>query len=264
MRKLTSFLLAAVITVAGFTSCLEGSNTTTEYNVGILGYSKNFTTPVMKTLVGDFYGPELNSLISSNHMEIGEGWFFQLTYDRDLPENTLEMVELNGYYTASISPMVKAESFYVMPILTDTSEVMAAELPVSDILAATGPFGFAEGYLFMTHVVNHEKDTKLNWDMSYASNDFVTEENGKRYYNLYIRATQSGGDGKQSSADQAYLNMYQLSDFFDRAALHEKNAAGSANVSFTVKFNYVAEITESGIVWGSAAEDLPISLFIPE
>jgi hypothetical protein len=253
-----------LIAVMSFTSCLEGENKSSGVYVGILDYNRGMT-PVIKTLSGYFYGPELNSYITSGKMNIGEGWLVQITYEEGLPENSLEMLEINGYYTASVVPYVQADKYYAAPYLTDTSEVMTSELPVSDALYSDGAFGIAEGYLFITHVINHEKGGKLKWDMSYDSDNMVTEENGLRYYNLYVRAVKSGSDDDEntSTTDQAYFNMYLLRDFFDRAARDAKDKAG-INASFTVKFNYVSEIKESEIIWKSKATDLPISLFVSE
>jgi hypothetical protein len=256
-----------LITVVSFTSCLESNNTMTAYYVGILDYSRNYTTPVMKTVYGDFYGPELNSLINSGDMDFGEGWYFQIIYDRDLPENSLEMVEINGYNTVSIYPMAKAVKYYATPYLTDTSEVMTNELPVSEILyyGYDALSGYAEGYLFLTHLVNHEAGSKLNWDISYDSNDMITEENGVRNYNLFIRAVKSvGGDDEKSGTNQYHFNTYQLRDFFDRAARNERDEVGINATSFTIKFNYVSEIKESEIIWKNATMEMPVSLFVSE
>jgi hypothetical protein len=256
----------ALIAVVSFTSCLEGNNTGTDYYVGVLDYSKNYTTPVMKTLYGDFYGPELNSLISSGNMDLGDGWYFQITCDWDLPENSSEMVAVNGYYTGSVYPIAKADKYYAAPYLTDTSEVMTGELPVSEILysGSNAIFGYAEGYLFITHAVNHDKDSKLNWDISYNSDDMVTEENGVRSYNLFIRAVNSSGDDDENpGTNQYHFNTYQLKAFLDRAAWNEKDKAG-INATFTVKFNFVSEIKESEITWKSTTTGFPVSLFVSE
>jgi hypothetical protein len=266
MKKMTLFLLMTLIAVVSFTSCLEGNNTGTEYYVGILDYSKNYTTPVMRTLAGDFYGPELNSLITNGDMEFGDGWYFQITYDQDLPENSPEMVYINGYYTASIYPLVKADKYSAIPYLTDTSEVMTNELPVSEILYVSNeaPYGYAEGYLFITHLVSHEQNLELNWNVSYDRDDMITEVNGVRYYNLFIRATKSAnGEEGASTTNLLHFNTYQLSDFFDVAARNERDKT-DINAAFTVKINYVSEIKESEIIWNSTTTSFPVSLFVSE
>ncbi|MDR0699934.1 MAG: hypothetical protein LBG28_12100 [Tannerella sp.] len=264
MKKLTLFLLITLVAVVSFTSCLEGDNTSTTYSVGVLDYSRNYTTPVMKTLSGDFYGPELNALITSGNMEVGECWYFQITYNSDLPENSPEMVEINGYYTVSIYPIAKADKYYAAPYLTDTSEVMTNELPVSEILYNNALVGYAEGYLFITHVVNHEADLRLDWNISYDSDDMITEENGVRNYNLFIRAVKSttGDDGK-SGTNQSHFNAYQLKDFLDKAARNERDEAG-INATITIKFNYVSEIKESEIIWKSTTAGVPAALFVSD
>jgi hypothetical protein len=271
MKKFNLFLIGALLCVIGLTSCLEGGNTTQGYALGVLDYSYSYTTPVMKTSYGNYYGPELTSMISSGNLEIGNCYYFQYTIDFDLPENSQEMVQTNGYYTVSVYPIAEAEKYYPNYYLTDTSAVLPNELPVSDIVSEDGPYGYAEDYLFITHVVNHLKDLDLHWDMSYNDgDDMITEESGKRHYNLFVRATASGDkDENKVTAEHLHFNAYYLRNFFESAARKEKDRLGSSyntSSTFTVKFNYVSEISDdSKITWKSESVDnLYIAWFVPE
>jgi hypothetical protein len=269
MKKFSLFLVVALFCAIGLTSCLEGENKSQGYGIGVLDYS--YTTPVMKTMYDNFYGPELVSLIAQGTIELGGCYYFQYTIDYDLPENSKEMVELNGYYTVSIAPLAEAERFYPTSYLTDTLTVLTNELPVTDILLSEGGlFGYAENYLFVTHSVNHEKDLDVQWDMSYEDNDNVmTEENGKRQYNLFVRATsKTARDGSKATMEYPYFNAYYLRNFLETAARTEKDRLGASyntSSTFTVKFNYVSGINEdSEITWQSKSVDMYISMLVRE
>ncbi|MDR1114871.1 MAG: hypothetical protein LBL33_01715 [Tannerella sp.] len=270
MKKFNLFLVVALFCATGLTSCLEGENKSQGYDLGVLDYS--FTAPVMKTFSYAFYGPELVSLMAQGTLELGGCYYFQYTIDYDLPENSEEMVKLNGYYTVSIVPLAEAQRFYPNSYLTDTLTLLTNELPVADILLSEGGlFGYAENYLFVTHSVNHEKDLDVQWDMSYEDNDNVmTEENGKRQYNLFVRATsKTARDESKAAMEYSHFNAYYLRDFLESAARTEKERLGSSynntSSTFTVKFNYVSGINEdSEITWQSKSVDIFISMLIQE
>ncbi|MDR1222930.1 MAG: hypothetical protein LBL07_08655 [Tannerella sp.] len=264
MKKLSVFLVTALIALSGLTSCLKGDNTRSGYGVGILTYASNYSTLVIKTSFGNFYGPELNAYVTKGQLEIDEYYYFYYTMDYDLPENSTEMVNANGYYTVSISPGTRADKYYAMPVLTDTSAVMTDEIPVLDVLYADGPFGYAESYLCMTHIVSYEKDLTVQWDMSYdGSREIMSEVNGKRYYNLFLRATVSGSNEGSTKTETAHFNAYRLREFLERAAMDEKSMPGyvSGSSTFLVKFNYVSDIKEDQITWSYKSAEFPINLF---
>lgn len=273
MKKLSTFLIAALITVLGLTSCLEGDNKESLYDLGVITYSsKNFMTPVVKTLWGEYYSPELNSYINQAKLDIGDYISFHYTIDHDLPENSAAMVEANGYRTVSITPLNIFEKQYTHPFLTDTALVKPNEVAVTDILYSGSvlSFGYAEGYLCMLHVIaNFERDVTVSWDMSYdGDKEIMSEESGRRYYNLFVRATaNSEGDGK-NKIDYGASNAYHLRDFLERAAQEERDRLGSGynslSSAFYVKFNYVSEIKEDKITWADKSVQLPISLFVSE
>lgn len=272
MKKLSTFLIAALITVLGLTSCLDGDNKQSAYSLGVITYSsKNFMTPVVKTLGGEYYGQELDTYVKQAKLNIGDYISFYFTIDFDLPENSAAMVEANGYQTVSITPLNVFEKQYTSPYLTDTALMKPNEVAVTDILYSDGiSFGYAESYLCMLHVIaNFEKDVTVTWDMSYDSDKgIMSEESGRRYYNLFVRATaDSEGDGK-TKIDYGAFNAYYLKSFLESAAREEKDKLGSSYSSqsstFYVKFNYVSEIKEDKITWGNKSAQFPIYLFVSE
>jgi hypothetical protein len=202
-------------------------------------------------------------------MEINEFYYFYYTIDYDLPENSTEMLNVNGYYTVTITPVTEAANKYSSaPVLTDTSRVMTGEIPVLDALYAEG-FGYAEGYLCIMHIVSHEKDLTVQWDMSYdGDREIMSEVSGKRYYNLFLRATAPGSDEEKTKTETAHFNTYYLRTFLEGAAMDEKNRLGSSYVPgssvFLVKFNYVSEIREDKIIWSYKSAEFPINMFIAE
>jgi hypothetical protein len=271
MKKFSLFLIVVLFGFTGLTSCLKGGeNTSTRAFVGVLDFGKNFTTPVLKTLYGDFYSSELNSLMSSGKLTKGDCCYFEITYNLDLPENSVAMVELNGYYTGTILTMAKADRFDASSYLRDTSEVLQDEIAVSQIISESNdPFGYVENYLYVTHIVSHEDDATLSWDMSYDGGNIVTEENGKRNYNLFVRATKTGGDDTKTKSNQYHFNAYNNTKYFlENAARMEKELLGSSyaasSSTFTVKFNYVSGITDDQITWNSKAMAFYIAMFIPD
>jgi hypothetical protein len=268
MKKFSLFLVVTLFGFTGLTSCLKGGeNTRSGRYVGVLDY-RNFTTPVLKTPDGNFYGPELNSLITSGDMTIGDCCFFQFTFNMDLPENSAAMVDLNGYYTVTFQTILKADRFSAAPYLRDTSALLPDEFAISQVLSENDPFGYAEDHLFITHTASHEEDLTVDWDMSYDGSNMMTEENGRRNYNLFVRATKADGDETKATAIQYHFNAYSnMKYFLESAARAEKEQLGSsytATSTFTVKFNYVSAITDGQITWSSKTMALYIALFVPD
>jgi hypothetical protein len=267
MKKLGMFLTVALAAVLSFTSCLKGGgNTSSRVYVGVISYT-NDLKPVLKTMGGSFYGTELNASFSKGDLNFGDCCYFQATVDWNLPENSAEMVNVTGYYTASVNIIAKAEQYTANPYLTDTSSVQINEFPVGEIVSQEGPYGYAEGCWMMTQMVKHEKGLSLHWDLSYNSGEVVTEENGQRYYNMFVRVTTSGTGSGNSASNQYYFNAYNAKPFLERSALEEKNKLGSnytSNSSFMVRLNYASEIKEGKIIWKSTDIPLYIIMFVSE
>jgi hypothetical protein len=266
MKKLGMFLTIALAAVLSFTSCLKGSNNSTELHVGVISYT-NDLKPVLKTIGGNFHGTELNAVVSKGELTYGDCCYFQVKVDWDLPENSAEMVRVTGYYMASVYIIAKADQYTAYPYLTDTSSVQANEFPVDEIVSQAGPYGYAEGYWMMTQKVKHEKGLTLHWNLSYNGSEVVTEENGQRYYNMFVRVTASGTSEGNSTVDEYYFNAYNTNSFLEHSAREEKNKLGSnytTGSKFTVRLNYASEIMDGKITWKSTDLILYIAMFVPE
>ncbi|MDR1382062.1 MAG: hypothetical protein LBJ47_11375 [Tannerella sp.] len=269
MKKFSLFLVVALFNFVGLTSCLEnGDNKSTGEYVGVLELGRNYTTPVLKTLAGSFYGPELNSFVNEGKMQLGNCYYFQISYDMGLPENSEQMVELNGYYTVSVTGYAEASKQYANSYLTDTSAVLPGELAVKQAIYSDAPFGYAENYLFITHYLSHEKDLDVNWDLSFDSENMMTEENGHRNYNVFIRATGADHDDSKTATEQLHFKAYQMGYFFESVARMEKERLGSSYTqtsTFTLKLNFASEIKDTGITWESQTVDnFYIAWFVPD
>jgi hypothetical protein len=262
----------ALVCIAGFTSCLENSgNRETGSTVGILGIGDKSFNYVIKTLGGDIYAPELTSYINAGKMSQGSGYYINYEIDYDLPENTLAMVTANGYYTVTLVSFVEAENSYLNYYLTDTSAVLPNEMAVlyptlfSD---EGGVFGFSKGYIFMTPAVKRAEDQQMTWNLSYDEETMMpTEENGKRYYDLYLRATKKGDSDKTTSSEYISLVAYNTGSYIERVANKEKELLGAnynQSSTFTLRIHYVSEIKDDDeLVWKS--QELPsyyIALFV--
>jgi hypothetical protein len=266
MKKLGMFWMVALAAVLSFTSCLKGSNNSTELHVGVISYT-NDLKPVLKTIGGSFYGTELNAVVSKGELTYGDCCYFQVKVDWDLPENSAEMVRVTGYYVASIYVIAKADQYTAYPYLTDTSSVQVNEFPVVEMVSPDGPYGYAENFWMMTHKVKHEKGLMMHWDLSYNGSEVVTEENGQRYYNMFVRATASGTGGGTTASDEYYFNAYSANSFLERSAWEEKNKLGSnytTGSTFTVRLNYVSDIKDGKITWKTTDLTLYIVMFVPE
>lgn len=271
MKKLSFFLIVALITVLGLTSCLEDSgNKVTRSAVGILDLGGKSFNYVIKTLGGDIYAPEFSSYISAGKMNQGAGYYISYEIDWDLPENAPNMVIANGYYTVTLHGFIGADSYYLNHYLTDTSTVQANEIAISQALLPYENGGindFTSEHIFMTHVVKRPDGLNLDWNLSYDYEATMpTEENGKRYYDVFLRAIKTNSSDK-TATDAAYFNSYYVGDYIKNVAIKEKelldNSYNQLSSVFVVRINYVSEIKDDGkLVWKNQEFAYLISPFL--
>ncbi len=120
----------------------------------------------------------------------------------------------------------------------------------------------------MTHVVKRPDDLNLDWDLSYDYEATMpTEENGKRYYDVFLRAIKTNSSDK-TAIDAAYFNSYYVGDYIKNVAIKERDLLGNSynqlSSVFVLRVNYVSEIKDNGeLVWKSDEFPYPIFPFLP-
>jgi hypothetical protein len=271
MKKFSLYLWVILACVVGFTSCLgDSGNRETGSAVGILDIGSKSFNYVIKTLSGDIYAPELTSYVSTGKMNQGAGYYISYEIDWDLPENSLNMVIANGYYTVTFLGFLEADRYSLNYYLTDTSVVQTNEIAVSGALLSYDNGGindFADSYIFMTHHAKRPDDMELTWNLScdYGRIETPTEENGKRYYDLFLRAIKLN-DSEKTATDAAYFNSYYVGDYVKNVANKEKELLGSSynqNSTFILRINYVSEINDDKLVWENQEFAYLIYPFVP-
>jgi len=262
MKRKILFLGTMLISILSLTSCLEGGNTTSGYDIGVLDYTSTSFTPVLLSTQGYLYSSSIDAAIIAGRMELGGCYYFHYTYDADLPENTSSMVQANGYYTVTLDECLSLPKFYSTSPLTDTSKIIAGEFPVSS--ASTMTPIYLGSCLFLGHTVIQPSNLELTWDLSYDYD--VTQHpddvGGKRYYDVFLRAY-TPNESTQSKTEVGHLVAYSMGSFLYNAANHEKELLGSSynqNSSvFTLRINYVSDIdANSKITWSNATADVYI------
>ena len=251
MKKLGLFLIASVISFISLTSCLESSNVSEGYGLGVLQYSSKSYTPVLNSTLG------IVSASNMGDMDLNSCYYFYYKLDLDLPENAHAVVEANGYQTITIYDKIELDKYYLATSLTDTSRMMNGEIPTYDAYESGNPY--IDEYYFISQIVEQPSDLQLTWDMSYDSNADPVVENNERYYDVFIRATKRNSSEKSPEKVQ-HLNAYFIRDFLKNAASYERNALGSNYIEqsskLRIRFNFVSEISEDGkLTWKNKTEN---------
>ena len=264
MKKLGLFLIASLFSVLCLTSCLEGSNIGENEDVGVLTYSSKSHTPVLKTRLGDFGGPSIDALYATSGM--GTCYIFYYRIDYDLPENTAGVVEANGYYTVSILACEEIDRYYMRHSLTDTTTLMYEEVPILN--GCQNIISYVDDYLFLSHTVSQASDLQLDWDMSYDPLSMMpTEENGERFYDIFIRATKKNSSDK-NKVDVTYIRAYNVGSYIENIANKEKMLLGGnyyeSSSKMKLRFNFISEIdSDDKITWKSSTQEIIISMILP-
>ncbi len=261
MKKISKYFVVILMSAIGLTSCLEGNNVSEGYAFGVLGYSNS--NLILKSTVGNVYSPSVNT------MDLGECYYFQYSYDADLPENASSVVEARGYSTISILAQKIIPSYYLSTSLTDTSEVMSGELVISKVYDGSS---YIEGRFVISQYAKHASDLEysdVHWDLSYDYSTMMPTEgsDGKRYYDLFCRANAIKSSTK-TKVDVQHINAYRVNNYLSNAAVKEKAALGgsysASSSTFTLRFNYISNIDENNNkTWSTTTTDILIANFLP-
>ncbi|MDR2915020.1 MAG: hypothetical protein LBV74_09355 [Tannerella sp.] len=271
MKKNSSYFIVMLLSAISLTSCLDGGGNVSSYaGLGVIDIgSKSFVT-VLKTTGGEIYTPEISSMVSKGDLRIGDCLCLYYKVDFDLAENSNSVVATNGYYTASLNGYQKFDKNYLNYSFTDTTGLQMNEVAVSNPFYTDygGINGFYSRYMYITHVVSQPEDLTLSWDLSYDSETMMpTEVDGKRYYDLFVRATKTNESSKTTNVTFPYYIAYDMRDYLSTAAALEKEAlGGSYNTmsTFTIRINYASAINGDVITWSSKEWSPYISLFLSD
>jgi hypothetical protein len=249
---------------------LKGKNQESGEIVGVLEDTYMGTT-VIKNSGFDLYCPEVDNLLSEGKLSRNDRIYLYYIVDYDLPENTPAMWELNGYATVSMVNYLRFESVEMKYSLTDTSKVLENEYVMIDPLpsANQGLKAFYDKYLYLTHMVSQPEDLQVTWDLSCNGYAIIpTEENGKRYYDLFLRVTKANDVSTTGSnkTTVAHYVSYDVGNYLQRVAEYERAVTSyyDPNTSlFTIRIYYPSNI-EGNIYWSYKTWDLGVAGFLPQ
>ena len=259
MKKNGLFLIATLLSGFCFTSCFKGSNVVDGTAVGVLGYSSS-NTPILKSTIGPSYAPNLNSVMISKDISVGDCCIFVYSLDYDLPENSQNVIETNGYQTIALLDIEKLSRNQMITHLTDTSKTLYSEIPIVDPYESGS---YVDYHLFISQIVNQPSDMQITWDMSYDANTMMpTVEHGERYYDIFIRATKRN-EGEKAKGNTQHLVAYNIGRYLEEAASNEYNNNNSAT-KFELRFHYVTEIDKDtqALTWQNKKIEIQISSFL--
>jgi len=265
MKNFGLFLIGLVFSVISMTSCMEGGNTEDRITYGVLDYGSKSMYPLLKSGDGNLFSSSIVAAFNAGEMNLGDCYAVYYRIDYDLPENLPNVVETNGYFTVTLIEWSKIPRYTAFSSLTDTSVVLLNEIPVLNVF---NNGDFLEGFFFMSQTVNHPEGWELSWDMSYNYSMMPTEENGRRYYDLFVRATVKKQGDKTTKVDVPYFNAYYMDYYMKNAASNEKNFLGSSYNSssskFTIRLNFVSSIdaVTNKMTWNNYQVEIPISPFL--
>ena len=267
MKKISSFIILTLISAISFTSCLNDENYDSATDFGVFDISNG--APVLKGLGPTVNATELVSYFNAGYLTLGDCYLYSYTIHWDLPENTEEMFEANGYYKVTINGIRPYNQLYINSSLNDTSTVAYNEYPVEDILIANDYYGYSRGYFFMTHRVKKAEEVELSWSVSYDAETMTPTEddNGARHYDLFIRASKTSDSDKDYLLDHHYYNALNIRDYLMDMAVKEKEhlqikGVYSADSRLSIRFNYVSAINDGEITWDSKEYVLYIDAFL--
>ena len=253
MKKVSLFGAVFLMAVAMFTSCLgEGSNEQKGEIVGIVTTHDKTFEKVLNIGGGSYFR-------SSNFDNINEGACYWVYYDLNMDAENNANANTTGYYNVTVLDRNEFERNEVFPVLTDTAQILDSELAILNPIYRS--FGYIEDRIFFIHALNQPKEQQNYWNLSYSSENMMTEENGARIYELFLRATVKSSTSN-SSEDQPKWCAYRIKDFFEKAAIAEKEK-GKQEIQFRI--NYVSKIEDDKITWNKTQNiSCPISLILNE
>jgi len=257
-RYLTSLLLCVFL----LSSCIKGSNVRDGVGYGLLAWGgSNGFTPVLKSPLGIFSGSNVIALVNNLELNVGDCYVFSYRIDYDQPENSASVVETNGYQTITLIDYVMLPTYNFNSYFPDISYISSDEIP---LVKACNGIDFFEGYLFMAQVARHPDDWKLTWEINYDPDTMMpTEEDGQRYYDVYVRARAQSKSEKTTMSELTYTNVYYVDDYLTLAANQERKDNPSAT-QFKVRFFYISDIDEetNTATWSHDQVDFSVEGFL--
>ncbi len=267
MKRIICFLAIFVVGLGYLTSCMEGGNVQEGVAYGVLGWGKNGSV-VLKTSGGNLYSPFLKNKEFEGELEMDKCYGMYYSLNGDLPENAPAVVELNGYYTVTIIQYGQIPDYYLQPYLADTSYIFPNEEP---LVKGYEGGDYTSGYFFIAHTAYLPKDWDLSWNISYDPHLMMpTEVGGRRYYDLFLRATIRKEGDEKTKINLSFLNAYYFGDYLREAANREREILGnlysSSASKFTLRFNYVSSLDRSTgkITWKSDEQELFVASFLDQ
>lgn len=237
MKKLNFLAAALVSAMILFTSCLgNGGNEITGSTSGVMFLNeKAGFKPMLDVGNAYLYFPQL-----ANSGEYPEGTCVAVGYNinYDTPENANATAA--GYLTASLTGQPVVLDRWRATFISseaDTTQVLPNEIPLVSVFQASMFNNYVRGWLIFPSTAKVGSKQTLTFEMKYSRELKAEEINGKRYYNVYLRARADGDD--TGASNTAIVNAYYLRDVIDRANAIER---AEGNKNYYLKFNFVSEI----------------------
>ena len=223
-------------------SCMEeGPNTHDGFAFGIVRFDMKSGENVLD--IND----EVN-LYASRFSFDNDGDCFFVTYliNYDDEANSFEKIEANGFVKVSIFDKLDVNRYYLATTI-DTTNVLPGEVPLEAAFwDMNGYIRYFQNKLFMFSVLQIPTDQKMDFHMSYDIENMVTEQYGKRYYNLFLRSTILDKEGTSSKDMVVIPNAFEIRNFLMEAARKEKESG--TNLTFSIRLNYPTVIRDNGVM----------------
>ncbi|MCS2891919.1 hypothetical protein NXY11_14840 [Parabacteroides faecis] len=235
-KELYSIFIVCLLMLS---SCLGDTNTRITVGEQEAVYQ---TRPTKGFFINDgrfLYGSNLS--VSGDN---GDCFLIQYSFDSSAPE-------LQNSDSLSIELIENPTPVDLWPLdehWTDTTVVLQDEMLTK---AITGRKFYIKGRLFLwsTHtVIENQKDSFM---MSYNPENLYTQEDGKRIYNLYLRAITKieAEEGEQPKGQQLNLvNAFNVEEFYNMAkALEEEK--GSDTLSIAINYASAFNKDTTACIW---------------
>jgi hypothetical protein len=111
--------------------------------------------------------------------------------------------------------------------------------------------------------LNAQDDLGVEWHMNYDPvNMMPTTANGRRYYDVFLRATVKKASDKPVKYDLTPVIAYDFDSFLKQAANTERMNLGSSyndnSSTFTLRINFATQLdaTTNAITWQNKTEEM--------
>ncbi len=237
MKKLNFLAAALVSAMTLFTSCLGNGGNEAEFSATGIIFLNDKANYKQMVDVGSAY-LYIPQLATAGEYNEGSCVAVGVHVDYNSPENA--NWGTTGYLTASLTGQPSVIDQYRASFITseaDTTLILANEIPLVSAFQASMFNNYVRGWLIFPSTAKMGSKQTLTFKMLYPRELKAEEINGKRYYNLYLRAMAEGDD--TGASNTSIINAYYLKDVIDRANSMEK---AEGHDSYYLKFNFVSEI----------------------